>query len=125
MNDQRDKEFEELIRRIAVLEIDNLQLKKEIKDLKSTCRSKSKFNSIESKEARAKKGIFLDKNQTEIDLGDKVYIVTAGAHTDRSRRSIITGFDKHRNRVYILDKGRVTQERAPKNVKIEAKHNQA
>ena len=71
--------------------------------------------------ARARKDIFLDKHGRILELGQWVYIVTKGAHTNRSRRGRVSGFDTHRNRVYVLDEVGVTQERAPKNLKIERK----
>ena len=125
MDNQKDKDIQDLVNRITALELDNLQLKKEIKDLKNSKKKAKESEFIKDEYARAKKQIFLNKNCTPIKLGDKVYIVTAGAHTNKLRRGTITGFDEYRNRVFILDSSGITQERAPKNVRIKLKRNQA
>ena len=123
-------ELQDLIDRVASLELDNKNLKQEIKELKSTIRQKqNKHEGHERKrshrdhknteEERARRGIFLDRYERALDIGDEVFILTTGAHTARSRSGTVTGFDNHRNRVYILDERRVTQERAPKNLRLE------
>ena len=71
-----------------------------------------------SEEERARQGIYLDRYQKRLNLADRVKILTLGGHTDRSRHGVISGFDDHRNRVFILDEAGVTQERAPKNLKL-------
>ena len=67
----------------------------------------------------ARKNIFLDEKGKRLDIGDRVYIVTKGAHTNRSRRGTVSVFDPYCNRVIVLDTTGVEQERAPKNLRKE------
>ena len=126
----QNDELQDLIDRVASLELDNKNLRKELKELKSTIRHKQPNRSVQGKkrihrnqvnteEERARRGIFLDRFDRELELGDEVFILTHGAHTARSRNGTITGFDNHRNRVCVLDECRITQERAPKNLRLE------
>ena len=74
---------------------------------------------LEAEFDRARKNIFLDEKGKRLDIGDRVYIVTKGAHTNRSRRGTVSGFDPYRNRVVVLDTTGLEQERAPKNLRKE------
>ena len=131
----QNDEINKLIERIVSLEIDNKKLKAEVKALKKT----AALNNLQQKQSnnktketialckdthlnehdRARKGFFLDRYKQKLDIGDRVLILTEGAHTSRSRRGKVCGFDNYRNRVYILDEHGVTQERAPKNVRLD------
>lgn len=129
----QDNSVEELIKRITSLEIDNRTLKKEVADLKQQVNTKQKVHvqrksndttstrkkHVLDEAERARRGIFLDRFERELRIGDEVYILTNGAHTSRSRRGTVTAFDNYRNRVYILDECQVTQERAPKNLRLD------
>lgn len=74
---------------------------------------------IEEEYERARRNIFLDCNDRHLQLGDRVYILTKGAHTKRSRRGNVSGFDQYRNRVIVTDETGIYQERAPKNLQKE------
>ena len=125
----QSNEIESLSQRIASLELDNKNLKREIRHLKSTIskhsntsvKNRSKPKEVNSEYERANKGIFLDRYERNLELGDEVYILTSGAHTDKSRNGTVTGFDNYRNRVFVLDEQGVTQERAPKNLRLESR----
>ena len=111
--------IESLTRRIESLELDNKRLKAQVSRIQARNESVESNDTPSDEYERAKKEIYLDRHQRRIDLGDTVYILTPGAHTSRSRRGTVSGFDRHRNRVFILDECHVTQERAPKNLRIE------
>ena len=131
----QSNDVDELISRIASLEIDNQELKKEVKELKhiirlekahrrkprQSNRSITSTTFIDEESERARRGIFLNRYERELEQGDKVYILTNGAHTSRSRRGTVTGFDNHRNQVYVCDEVGTTQERAPKNLRLESR----
>ena len=131
------EEIDELVSKVARLELHTTVLKREITRLNAKLRGESvgqarnpdgsipspnraTFSSaVEEEYARAARNIFLDVNHRHLELGDKVYIVTRGAHTNRSRRGRVTGFDQYRNRVIVTDEVGVQQERAPKNLRKE------
>ena len=131
----QSNDVDKLINKIASLEIDNQELKKEVKELKHIIklekahrrkpRQSSRYTTsttfVDEEYERARRGIFLDRYDRELEQGDEVYILTNGAHTSRSRRGTVTGFDNHRNRVYIRDEVGTTQERAPKNLRLESR----
>lgn len=120
-----ENELERLTKRVADLEIANRKLSKQVARLQKNTSAvdasnnqNANFSHLDEHE-RAKRDIFLDRYDRELYLGAHVYILTTGAHTNRSRRGEVTGFDQHRNRVFILDNCGVTQERAPKNLRLE------
>ena len=121
MNNDSDQSIEALTKRIEALELDNKKLKRAVEQLRTAETKKSKPVISDKQHTTIQQEIYLDRNEREIELGDTVYIVTSGAHTNRSRTGTVTGFDWHRNRVFILDERKVTQERAPKNVRIVSK----
>ena len=127
-----DGEIESLSNRIKTLEIDNEKLKLEVHHLKKALKNSNADKarttannhhneSFEVEHSRARRGIHLDRHKKRLDLEDEVYIITPGAHTNRSRRGRVTGFHDIRNRVFVLDEKGVTQERASKNLKLERK----
>ena len=116
MSDNNATSIEDLQLRIAALEIDNKQLQKEVIALKrvinkssqtgedcSTTSRRTPLNKPENTRIATASSNFVDRHGKSIDLGDYVYIITNGAHTNRSRRGTVSGFDQYRNRVYIED----------------------
>lgn len=52
------------------------------------------------------------------------YHLRSPPHTNRSREGTMRGFDKKRNKVLILDKCDIIQERALKNLRMETESKQ-
>ena len=136
MNNRAEVNIEDLLDRIAALEIHNEELSKEVKflsaEVQQVTRSHRERKPVKGRSVagerqnkgypadehqRAREGIHLDRYERRLSIGDQVRILTAGAHTDRSKQGVINGFDDYRNRAYILDEVGTTQERAPKNLK--------
>ena len=128
MRRAENPDIEELINRIAALEVANESLQRQVTELKREKEQKKpnrEQSTVENHNRPSTRNaeIYLDRHGRNIKLGDRVYIITSGAHTDRSRRGVVNGFDWHRNRVYILDEGGITQERVPKNLRLESSRN--
>ena len=129
MSNEQESELDRLVKHVAALELSNQQLSQQIEALRlntqaAHLKSKQVSTAIRSNvrkvaAAHLHREVYLDRLGREIDLGDTIYIIMPGAHTSRSRRGTVSGFNKHRNRVFILDEARITQERSPKNVRIE------
>ena len=121
MSSDREEDIDRLITRIASLEIENKILHKEVRNIKkaltkSIAATKAGLHATQN---RKNKEVYFDRYGEEVDIGDKVYIITPGAFTHISRRGVVTGFDRHRDRVYVRDEAGNPQERAVKNVKLE------
>ena len=115
-------DYDQLIERIKTLEIDNKQLKLEVKELKRDIQkgkpAASEQLRVNSRETR------LDRTGKPIELGDFVYIVTPGAFTHISRQGTVTGFEDYRDWVFVKDEANNLQVCAAKNLKILKKSSQ-
>ena len=129
MTKESESELDRLIKRVEALELDNARLSQQVDILKENAlqaRSATDFITASTRGAhktthkQIDDEVYLDRLGNPIELGDHVYIITPGAHTARSRRGTVDGFDKHRNRVFVLDECGIQQERAPKNLRIES-----
>ena len=101
MSKDKDDEIGRLLTCITTLEIENKVLQKEVRNIKkaltkSIAATKAGISAAHNRKSQE---VYFDRNGHEIDIGDKVYIITPGAFTHISRRGTVTGFDRYRDRV--------------------------
>ena len=101
MHQEEKPDIDKLISRISALELANKSLQQQVTELKKErkIRSNNKPSNVEEHRNNPKPitDIYLDRHSCNIELRDSVYIITNGAHTDRSRRGTVNSFNWHRN----------------------------
>ena len=134
-NPTQDDLINELLQRIERLELHEVELQQEVEQLRAAAEETERLlleQAVETTTVQAQTAgadtdgpvaqRAVDRDGTEINVGDAVFILTRGVY--RQRWGTITQIILEKNKVHILDNDGITQTRKPRNVRLDRTNQQ-